>query len=129
MSLRQSPIRSPSRLLQKIKEYLSQPKELYCDATYDVKNKVACIGFCNKEMTKVGTKYIRAENVNEAEHKAVEFALEKHPNAIIYTDSMAAVAALNIKTVYHIPRAENIANLIVRSGSEMSKSKVEHSIK
>lgn len=117
------------KLLQKLQEMLYRPKELYCDATYDAKNKVACIGFCNKEMTEVGTKYIRAENVNEAEHKAVEFALEKHPNAIIYTDSMAAVAALNIKTVYHIPRAKNIANLIVRSGSEMSKSKVEHSIK
>lgn len=79
-------------------------------------------------MTEVSLKYIRVDNVNEAEHKAVELALEKHPNAIIYTDSMSAVKALNIKTVYHIPRAENIANLVVRSGSEMVKSKAPHGI-
>lgn len=79
-------------------------------------------------MTEVSLKYIRVDNVNEAEHKAVELALEKHPNAIIYTDSMSAVKALDIKTVHHIPRAENIANLVVRSGSEMVKSKAPHGI-
>ena len=70
--------------------FQKQPKAfVYADAAYD--NKLAVIGYITSDLTVAKYELVNANNVNDAELKAVELAHKMFPNSKIATDSNYAI--------------------------------------
>ena len=107
---------------------MQPPPEMvvYCDAAFDAKSKKACIGYITGDMRYTDYKFVIVNNINEAEKLAVEMAMERLKGKRLYTDSMYAVSSFPEGVVNYIARRNNIANIVVRSAMEMSRSKTKH---
>lgn len=115
-----------ARLTTKLKK-LSLPKNVvYCDAAYEAKTRKACIGYVTEDLKDMGYEFVVVENINEAEKRAVQLALAKYPNYIVCTDSKYAEASFPNGMVKYVPRRMNLANIVVRSAVEMTRSRVPH---
>ena len=107
--------------------FQKQPKVfVYADAAYD--NKLAVIGYITSDLTVAQYKLVNANNVNDAELKAVELAHKMFPNSKIATDSHYAIENTEGNYVFYVERKSNLANIIARSAKEMAKSKVVHKL-
>lgn len=115
-------------MLKKLNKFLQkQPKVfVYADAAYD--NKLAVIGYITSDLTVAKYELVSANNVNDAELKAVELAHRTFPNSKIATDSHYAIENTEGDYVFYVERKSNLANIIARSAKEMAKSKVVHKL-
>lgn len=109
-----------------LRQFLLPRKVVYADAGFDSKTGNAVIALVTADLSDSKYEFIKAASINEAELKAVEMALQRYPDFQVATDSLYAVAKSNPDKVFHCPRRENLANLIVRSATEMARSRVEH---
>jgi len=108
-----------SKLLHKEKEIF-----LYADASYN--KGFASIGYIKSDLSECKYKNVKANNVNDAELKAIEFAHEAYPNLRIGSDSEYAINNTEGDYVFYVERKHNLANFVARSAAEMAKSKTIH---
>lgn len=90
------------------------PNQIYCDARLVGGNRWA-IGYCSLNMSINGYKIIRASDNNTAELEAIRFAKQCNPEAIVLSDSLNSVTALNDPSVAYVERSLNFADSYLRS--------------
>lgn len=91
-----------------------QPGKIYCDARLVGGNRWK-IGYCSLNMAVNGHKTILASDNNTAELEAILFAKQSNPGALILSDSLNNVTALNNPSVAYIERSLNFADSYLRN--------------